>query len=213
MLDQQTVQELADQAFGRWAMAVPSEEWLSTSGVTHQPTLDFLRAVGVPVQARIYDDGTFVSRPATKRGSFVEFGYSANCDAIYLDPQTGVIHGFFGDVTKSYVYCSSVAHLVYFAAYWELHGKLNGVWLDEVDEDEEDAAYDAADAIGRHFAEIDPGANTKSPGEEDTLWESIASDGFASGLFAEWGWSGTSIEYFRQRGIDPLAMTPYREPE
>lgn len=238
MLDRQTVRELADEAFGRWAMAIPSEAWFSTAGIAHEPTVDFLRAVGVPVQAQIYCDGTFVACPATTmrdfladpsmrlreedvpdatfadtHGPFIAFGYSANCETIYLDPQSGIIYGFVNYRSEPYVYCSSVANLVYFAAYWELHGKLNGVWLDEVSEDEEDAAFDAADAIGRRFAEIDPAANAKGPDDEESLWESIASDGFAAGLFVEWQWNSDSVEYFHQRGIDPTTKMPRHELE
>lgn len=236
MPDQQTVQELADQAFGRWAMVIPSKEWLSTSGVIHEPTIDFLRTIGLPVQGRIYEDGTFLSQPATTMndflaeartrlheedvpdekfveayGHFIDFGSSANCDTVYLDPRTGIIYGFLNYTSDPYVYCSSVSNLVYFAAYWELHGKVNGVWLDALVDDTDDIAFDAAEAIGRHFAEIDPAANTLGPGDEETLWESIASDGFAAGLFVEWRWNRSSVEYFHQRGINPLTKTPYHD--
>ncbi|NUP53551.1 MAG: hypothetical protein HOW97_40450 [Catenulispora sp.] len=236
MLDQDTVQELADRAFGRWAMAVPSERWLSTAGIEHQPTVDFLRAVGVPVQARIYDDGTFLSGPATTfadflaeaeldaqdapdekfvdaYGSFIDFGYSANCETVYLDPRTGHIYDFINYQDAPRLYYSSVSHLVYFAAYWEIHGKLDGVWLDDVDEEAEDLAFDAADAIGQHFTVVDPAANVRDDDEQDSLWESIASDGFAAGLYVDWEWSDSAVEYFHQRGINPLTKTPRHELE
>ena len=106
---------------------------------------------------------------------------------------------------------SSVAHLAYFAAYFELHSKIDGRWLDEclgesLDE-ESDPAYAAASAIGRHFTEVDPAA-CRPP--EDGFWAGVVEDGFASGLYSEWSWDRASVRYFLARGIDPTVLQPRR---
>ena len=211
-LDQQVVQKLADEAFGRWAMVRASEEWLSTCGITHEPTLRFLREVGLPVRGSIYDNGTLLTRPAEVVDGFVDIGFSANCEIIRVNRETGAVYGFWISDAPC-LYSSSVAHLVYFAAYWEVHAKVDGVWLDELDppEDDEDLPYNLAEAMGRHFAEMDPAANAKADGEEEGLWEYIVSDGFAAGLYSEWTWDGDSVRYFEACGINPLAMTPRHE--
>lgn len=229
MLDQSMVLPLVEEAFGRWAMVVPQEDWLQRTGVTHEPTLEFLRTIGLPVQNPILSAVQALTRPPEtladvlsqpesglepdpdrlgRYGDLVWIAYGAGDEAVFLDPRTGIVYGFVNYDTEPFVYNSSVSHMVYFAAYFEIHSKIDGLWLDDlVGADDPEAAFDAAEAIGRHFADTDPAA-CQPP--EDNLWQAVTEDGFAAGIYSEWAWQRQSVEYFAEHGIDPTILRPRR---
>ena len=229
MLDQSLVLPLVEVAFGRWAMVVPDEEWLRRAAIDHEPTLEFLRTIGLPLQCPIWSAepalteppetlSDLLSRPDAREepdpeflaryGGLVWIGYGAADEAVYLDPHTGIVHGLADYASAPFVYNSSVSHVVYFAAYFEIHRKIDGLTLDDmVGEDLADEAFAAAEAISSHFAEIDPAA-CEPP--DDNLWTDVLVDGFAAGIFLEWAWDRSSVEYFVSRGINPTVLQPRR---
>ena len=230
MLNPAMVGALAEAAFGRWALATSDEDWIRRAGITHEPTAEFLSTVGLPVQSVIscsvpqltappqtFADHFEAAVQQAQRGNPIDpavgeryadlvwIGYGAHDLGVYLDRRSGSVLSFINLASEPFLYNSSVAHLAYFAAYFETHTRVDGVYLDELDDN--DAAFAAAGAIGRHFAEVDPEA-CRPP--ENNLWQRLVIDGFASGLYEEWSWGSSSVAYFVQRGIDPTVRHPRR---
>ena len=229
MPDRGTVGALAEAAFGRWALVTPDEDWIRRAGITHEPTSEFLSTVGLPVQSVISCSVPQLTAPPqtlaahfdaavqqAQRGNpldpaigeryadLVWIGYGAHDLCVYLDPRSGSVLSFINLASEPFLYNSSVAHLAYFAAYFETHTRVDGVYLDEFDDN--DAAFAAAEAIGRHFAEVDPDACRPKA----NLWQDLVIDGFSPGLYEAWSWGRSSVAYFVERGIDPTARQPRR---
>jgi len=230
MLDRATVGALAEAAFGRWALVTPGDDWIRRAGITHEPTAEFLRTVGLPVESVISRSVPELTAPpqtlatlldaATERArngkaadpaigeqyaDLVWIGYGAHDLRVYLDPRSGSVLSFINLASAPFLYNSSVAHFVYFAAYLETHTRIDGVYLDELDDTDE--AFEAAEAIGRHFAEVDPEACRPAA---KNLWQDLVVDGFSSGLYEAWSWGPSSVAYFVERGIDPTVRQPRR---
>ena len=190
ILDRGTVGALCEAAFGRWGLVTPDEDWIRRAGIVHEPTAGFLSTVGLPVESVISCSVPQLTAPPQT--------FAARFEAAARQTQRG-------NPSEPFLYNSSVAHLAYFAAYFETHTRVDGVYLDELDDNDE--AFEAAEGIGRHFVEVDPEACRPA---ENNLWQALVTDGFASGLYEEWSWGSSSVAYFFQRGIDPTARQPRR---
>lgn len=236
-LDQQTVRALAHEAFGAWTMVRADAAW-AEAAVPHEPMRRFLVEVGVPVEMMLFAVEERFLRPAVTVAQLateepdwwdaetvsghedaIALGEEPNGGWFVVDPRTGQVDliGDGGAESQS----SSLAIFVYCLAYFEKHRRLDGVTLDRVEPF--DTAAEAGYELLRHFSQVDPAAfeGIDAPswadggrGELDTghAWEWMA-DGFADGLYADWGWSDTSLRYFAQQGIDPAEREPLRPNE
>jgi len=218
------VRGLLSRAFGDWTIRRPEPAWTARA-VVDADARGFLTDVGLPVQAlNLFSlDPVFGTAPVTLAdhlsdlppsagvstqildayGHLIRLGSLPDLSA-FLDPATGRVVSFVNWSTPPFLVNSAIAEFAYFLAYVEVHRRVNGVLLDEMEVED---GYDAAAAIAMHLMGIDPPAFADA---EENIWPVWLDDGFAIGLFQDWEWDGDAVDYFLSRGIDPTGREPRR---
>jgi hypothetical protein len=234
MVSNDQVRGEAVAVFGEWAMCRVEAAGV-VEAIAHEPSRRFLAEVGVPLQGPFFElDADFLVRPKT----FAEYAFErrvqpgepggvsletlaawgrqlllgdSDSDAgeLWLDPDTGAVRCFVTDWNDPPCLVNSgLAELVASVALVERQRFVDGVPLDDLQDDEDEDPYEVLEAIVEQLAELDPPAFECC--DMGALWAGWLDDPIASGGL-DWEWSPAAAEFLRARGIEPTEREPRRE--
>lgn len=206
MSELEELRTAAEAAFGAWALF--RTEQGAAEQIPHEASRQFLAEVGLPLQASFFSLEPNLLTAPESIGGLIKLGMAGDEDA-WLDPGSGEVVCFFpGRKGGRCLINSSLPMLLRFLTCIEQHRRHEGVQLEDLPGDDGlDLAHELLEAMVERLKTLDPPAFEMYG--DYSAWSGWLDDPFAWGGLA-WQWESWSVEFLRQRGIDPAEHEPRR---